>query len=667
MKDIPPEFAHYAGSQDIPWDDIAVATKKRGRRKGSDPFESFTSAVIEIASEASMKEPSGTHTIAMGMEACLVRGRMPEALFLSTDSTEVSVLSLRAIALAALSDIEGLQQTLNSMEKLVSDKSSPADRVRLSTARVLTAAVERDTSVISCVMEFDNLLETYPEQVEDPLIETMFTLYVVGTLLREVSQTSRASRIADTLEQMAEKKGHRMFLALVENLRGNICNLQGDLSRAQEHYIRFKEISEELSFHMGEGMALNNLGTLRLNSLSLEEALQSFQDALVYMDTDIARQVTLVNLGTIAVLLGKQKEAEQYLKEAIRLEEKTRKGIVDGYAWYAIMLARQGKHSEVSKYLRQAASIGENSERPLQRGAFLLGKGICEAAAGKLDQALETLGSTLALAKDNSIFELLVQSELELARTHLQAYMEGSNRDNLAKAAYHLGDVIQLSKEQGLHSLYAYSLVLRSDVMRLAGKQLEAKGDLERALSLASFVKDTRMEQQAQERIKRLPEPVVPLDEAGQAGIIESLDRLSAFKPLGQMKEVPRPQLHVLLALRRDSGLPEFLYQFGSQIDMDSTIMSGFISAISSFSNSLMGNIGLLRSINHEGFVLMMEYTASRIVTLIANEESFDVRYRLHSFAERFESQYPPVEGRDEVDASEYTDAEELVREIFSE
>ncbi len=666
MKDIPPEFAHYAGSQGVPWDEILASAKKRGRRKGSNSFEAFTSAVIEAASEASMKEPSSTSMIAMGMEACLIRGRLPEALFLSTDSSEVSILSLRAIVLSALSDVEGLRQTSGIMEKLVTDSSSPRDRIRLSTVKVLTAAAERDTSVISCVMEFDNLLETYPEQVEDPLVETMFTLYVVGTLLREVGQTSRASRIADTLEQMAERKGHRMFQALVENLRGNICNLQGELARAQEHYIRFKEISEALSFHMGQGMALNNLGTLKLHSLSLEEAMQSFANALVYMDTDIGRQVTLVNLGTIAVLLGKQREAEQYLKEAIRLEEKTRKGIVDGYTWYAILLARQGKHSELGKYLRQAAAIGENSEKPLQRGGYLLGKGICEAAAGKLEQAAETLESTLVLAKENSIFELLVQSELELARTHLQAYMEGSNRDNLAKAAYHLDDIIQISKEQGLHSLYAHSLVLRSDVMRLAGKQLEAKGDLERALSLANFVKDARVELEAQERIKRLPEPVAPLDELGHAGLTESLDRVSAFRPLGQMKQVPRPQLHVLLALRRDSGLPEFVYQFGSSIDMDSTIISGFISAISSFSDNLMGNIGLLRSINHEGFVLMMEYTPSRIVTLIANEESFDVRYLLHSFAERFESQYPPVPGRDEVDVSEYADAEELVREIFS-
>ncbi|MHA2321250.1 MAG: tetratricopeptide repeat protein [Candidatus Thorarchaeota archaeon] len=285
-KKVPSEFVGLFEDNQIPWDEIIERAKKK-RKKSTSYFEVFTDVVVDLATKESMKEDSNSSILVLGLQACLVRGRLAEALFLSTDSDEIRVLSLRAVVLFVLSDVEGLRNVLSSIESKVSEKSLPVDQVRRSSARVMLAAAERDTNVIVCVMEFDNLLEENPEQVEEPIIETMFTLYVIATLLREVGEADRASRIVNTLEKMAKSQKHRMFTALVENLKGHICNFQGDLDKAEKHYLKLQKISEKMSFDLGIAMALNNLGTLKINSLRFEEALDLFQRSYEMMNVDM--------------------------------------------------------------------------------------------------------------------------------------------------------------------------------------------------------------------------------------------------------------------------------------------------------------------------------------------------------------------------------------------
>jgi hypothetical protein len=118
--------------------------------------------------------------------------------------------------------------------------------------------------------------------------------------------------------------------------------------------------------------------------------------------------------------------------------------------------------------------------------------------------------------------------------------------------------------------------------------------------------------------------------------------------------------------LDRGSGLPVFVYHFDATLEMDSSILGGFISAITAFSDELLGDKALLRSINHEGFTVMMEYTSERIVTLIADEETFDVRYTLRTFGDRFNEEYPLDLDTRGIDTKEFYGADNLVKRVFS-
>jgi tetratricopeptide (TPR) repeat protein len=662
-KFVPSEFDSYSDDDSIPWDEIG-SEAARLQKKGTDSFQAITNIVARIASKESMNEHPNPRIIAAGIHACLIRARLAEALFMSTGSQDVEVLALRAIVLFVLSDIQGLREVSNRLDSLVTEDAPPSDQVRLSTVKVLLAALEQDTSVVMCIMEFDHLLETYPEQVDNPLIETMFTLYVVGTLLREIGQANRASRIVDTLEDMAKKKNHRMFLALVENLRGHICNLRGEFRQGEKHYVAFRTISESLGFKLGIAMALNNLGTLRLNSLLLEEGLDYFRASLELMEMESGRTVALANMGEISIILGHYEEAEKYLIEGIRLEEKTHTRVIELYTWYSIMLARMNKYEDSSKYLKISEKMASSSEKPMQKAAYLFAKGNYNASRNNYDDAISIYEDLLEVSRKEGIFEFLIRAELELAHTYLKAHQETKSADHLSKAGYHLNDLIQIAKEQGIQALYAEALLARSDMFIIAGQYFEAEGDIRRAFSIAQFIEDVRLEKEANARLK-LMASYTEISTLEETPVEKTLDRLSGFKPAaGKLREIPQPSLHTLITIDKRTGLPVFVHHFDEELKMDSVLIGGFITAIATFSNELLGQSGLLRSINHEGFTVMMEHNEFWIVTLIADLESFDVRYKLRTFAQVFNDEFRNIEANDgETDV--FHKAEGIIDIIF--
>ncbi|MCF2136379.1 MAG: tetratricopeptide repeat protein [Candidatus Thorarchaeota archaeon] len=660
---IPKEFAHYKDDPAIPWAEFTRAVEKK-IEMNNDEYIAFTDTAIDFATKECMKENQNKSVLSLGVEAALARGRLAEVLFLSSDIEDTHILALKAIALFVLSDIAGLRETKQIIEKIISEESPVDDQVRLSTVKILLAAAERDTSVIICVMEFDNLLETYPEQIENPLTETLFTLYVVGTILREVGEATKASRIADTLEDMAKKKGHRMMLALTENLRGNISHLVGNMRSAEEHYYRLKDQSRRLSFKLGVGMALNNLGSMMTYSLRLEDALECFEDALTYMNTDSARLVTLTNLGEIATLLGRYDEAEGYFKEALRLDLKTQRGLLQVYTLYCDLLSRLDRIDEAKEYLKQAEKLAKTTENPLEQCAYLHAKGIMDAAQGKYIEAIKIYEEELALAKKKNVFEMLIRSKLELARTYIHMYKKSHLSDLIDSAMYHLDDLAQIAKEQRMNSLRGRILLLKSDLLNLAGREFEARGYLERVLGIARFTEDNVMEAEATARLQRIEtHEELPID----TSFGKSFDRVSAFKHPGSPRQVHQPIIYALIAIDRKSGLTEFVHYFDEPLDMDSSIIAGFIAAVGSFSGQMMGSSGKLRSITHEGFTLMMEHTKMRIIVLIATDESFELRYRLREFAALFDTKFPPVADLEMVEPRRYKEASKIVNQLFTD
>ena len=652
---------HLRERESIPWQKIITEAGPRTDEEAY--FRAFTDTAIKLALKEREKEKCDHALLQLGMEACLIRSKFAEALEISNGIESVEVLSLRAVALSVISDAQGLAKVFTIMEKLVNEESSPSDQIRLATTKVFLAAAERDTSVIICFMEFDNLLDTYPDQVENPLTETMYTLYVVGNLLNIIGQMHRAERIAESLEEMAKSRGHRLFLALAENLLGTTHGLLGDYAKAEEHFQRLYELSKLLSFKLGIAVAMNNLGKIKLGLIELEEAFNYFLRAYEMMDMDAHKLYCLTNLGEISFLLGHPISALEYLEKAIQIDMLVGLGLVETYALKAIVHSRIGEQETAWGILRIAMQLAESSEKPKERVAVLHAKGVLMAGENKILQANDALQDALTIAKDNELLEWLIQIELEIVRINIGEFERTTEKSYLTLAEYHLENTIQIATEQELHALYMECLILRCETRLYRGKLFEAKGDLERAIVVARRLNNVEMERIISQRLEML-------NVTREGGIqlrpeLTSLimDRLSAFRPMEHPREIPQPEIHSLIVIGRFSGLPEFVHHFDDMLKLDSSLLSGFISVITSFSDEVLGKSGLLRSINQEGFTLMLEHTPNRIVILVANQETFDIRFKLHKFAQMFESTYP--QSSETIRPKDYMAAKALIEEVF--
>ncbi|MDF1539061.1 MAG: hypothetical protein P1Q69_09165 [Candidatus Thorarchaeota archaeon] len=659
---VPKEFAHLLNRESIPWGKILTDTETRMNGEVQ-AFEAFTDAAIALAKRECKKKKPNSDVLILGLEACIDRGKFAQGLALSDCSDDVAVLSMRAIALSTISDADGIGEILNKLETVINDNSSLEERIRLISTRILLGALKKDEGVIASIIELDSLLESNPNQLESPIPEAVYAMYVTGVLFCHVGELERALNVALFLETAAHTNDRQTVLILSENLRGRISSQQGHFHEAEIHYKRILRISRGIASRVGLGIALNNLGSLMLNAIRLEDALEYLQEAMQYLEMDAHRVFVLANMGEITTLLGRHEESIEFMSEAVKLNHDTGVEIIEPYTWMVILLTRTGNLEGVGEYLEKAKRLSSASDSPKDKAAYYHAKGVFEGAGKKTSASIKSLSRAMKIAKDNNLFEWLIRSILAIVRTYLGAFSRSKKEEYLVNSAYHLDNLIQIAKEQEMNSLRAEALLLRSEIRIHGGDTLGAEDDLERIAGLAAFLENERLESTAKQRLKSLSKPT-DLPSSPDSVIDVNMDRVEGFHPVREMQDVPSPEVHALIALGRASGLPEFVHYFDEKLEMDSSILSGFISAITSFSGELMGGSGLIRSISQEGFTLMMEHTSSRIVTLIVSQETFDIRYKLHEFAKIYDETFPA--SYDSVVTSEYSAANELLYSIFS-
>ncbi len=660
-QEIPREFTHLTRMETIPWTKLLQSTEK-SIQKGVVPFKAFTDSAISLAKKEKKKKYQNLDILTLGIEACIAIGLFEEGLEITEGINDFKISCLRSIAAFTISDTKTMKKLLKITESLAPEEPSIIDEIRLLSGRIMYGAAAQDEEVIGHIIEFDSLLNQNPSLLENPFTELLFTIYVIGVLFSEVCEYERALKTSSVLEKVGRSDDWKTALILSENLKGRITNRQGDFLAAETHYKRILEISKELGHQLGLGIALNNLGSLMLNSIRLEEALEYLQQANEMFESDAHRIRFLINLGEITTLLGQYDQSQEYMQQALALDKKTGIGIVEAYTWMVVLLTKTLDFHSAKVHLQTAKKLADASNNPKDKSAYFHAKGVLESAMDNIEDATQSFEESMKFSKPNRLLEWIIRALLDLIRTYLKAYQISEKNACLSNAAYHLDDLIQIAKEQKLHSLNAEALLLRSDLRARAGGVDEAKNDLERVAGLAAFLDNVRLEKIVAEKRAALSTEVAGTIDLGYSSIDKVLDRVAGFHPSRELQDVPQPTIHVLIAINKSSGLPEFVYHFDELLEMDSSMLSGFISAITSFAGEMMGS-GVIRSINQEGFALLLEHSSKRIITLIASEETFDIRYRLHEFADQYEQTFPP--SKEGVVTSEYSAATELVSDIF--
>lgn len=125
----------------------------------------------------------------------------------------------------------------------------------------------------------------------------------------------------------------------------------------------------------------------------------------------------------------------------------------------------------------------------------------------------------------------------------------------------------------------------------------------------------------------------------------------------------PTPVIEGIYIVNTD-GIALYSQSFG-EVKVEPLLISGMLSAITSFVKETTSSQQYLQAIDHGDVVLMIEYGDGFFVTLLANRETPELRMRLREFVKRFQEQYGEVLKRWSGDPSEFEGTEQLIKEIF--
>ncbi|KAM8883413.1 protein O-mannosyl-transferase TMTC1 [Synchiropus picturatus] len=194
----------------------------------------------------------------------------------------------------------------------------------------------------------------------------------------------------------------------------NYANFLKDSGRHQE---AIRHYTTALSLYPRHASAMNNLGTL---THSAEVAERYYRKAL---DTNPQHNRALFNLGNLLKSQGKEKEAEDLLKESLRHGPH----FADAYSSLASLYAEQRRFAEANEvYVKGIENCPDSSDLHNNYGVFLVDTGQGELAAEHYQQAVRlkpahyvamvNLGRLLRSSNENKEAESWYKRALQVTR-----------------------------------------------------------------------------------------------------------------------------------------------------------------------------------------------------------------------------------------------------------
>lgn len=125
----------------------------------------------------------------------------------------------------------------------------------------------------------------------------------------------------------------------------------------------------------------------------------------------------------------------------------------------------------------------------------------------------------------------------------------------------------------------------------------------------------------------------------------------------------PTPVIEGIYIVNAD-GIALYSKSFG-EVKVEPLLISGMLSAITSFVKETTSSQQYLQSIDHGDVVLMIEYGDGFFVTLLANRETPEIRMKLREFVKHFQEKYGEILKRWSGDPDEFENVNKLVSEIL--
>lgn len=271
------------------------------------------------------------------------------------------------------------------------------------------------------------------------------TIIFLMTTLFCFSQNKMLDSLADAINNYKEIDTNYV------NLRIKYVSRKMFLTPADTTWMAYNQktldISKQLNYPKGIGIAYNNLGIIQHYFLSDPlKGLEYYQKSYDVFATEPKFQKyevgVLTNIGLINL---EQQEFEKALKSfKALLVNPENKGIFNTQFYIGNVYGEQKKLDSSIYYYKKALVGAEQSKRPLYIANIKTNLGLVQTNAGFLEEGLKTTTEVLDLIENHNIEGLRVTAYTNAAEVYLQ-------NNDIEKAEYYATNSLKLNK--GLNSL----------------------------------------------------------------------------------------------------------------------------------------------------------------------------------------------------------------------
>ncbi len=240
------------------------------------------------------------------------------------------------------------------------------------------------------------------------------------------------------LDGFAKSANVRAWMRTV-NLAGAAAFELGQIDDAEQLFQIALESSNRTGDHLTGGRALNNLALVASMRCDWAAAMRYYTLAMpAYERSASVRGLAECSHNIAATLLesGDLEQAEEWERRAMELAQETGNERLRAFALGGrteILLRRRDFALSIAIGQQAVAAFRELHDQSSEAHALRL-IGQAEHAQGRLDAAMETLTSAIALAESSSVIRIVAECHLARARLYIDLQRDDAARNDLEAA-----------------------------------------------------------------------------------------------------------------------------------------------------------------------------------------------------------------------------------------
>jgi tetratricopeptide (TPR) repeat protein len=500
------------------------------------------------------------------------------------------------------------------------------------------------------VKEFESYVETINEKTYGITFYQSFIYATISFWIRELGELQKAKYYNELAEQKILHDNHSLVNAWILNNKGAFAINEGDfklaLDRFQEAYKNWCQTNN----NQGMAFALNNIGVIK-NSMGLfkdaREAFLESKEIHKYATGSDYRLITYSNLASTFKAEGKFDEALRIIEEGIQLEKKNKKATLDSLYLLSEkidILIEMNLINNANKNLKMMRKTIEELQADSFTPMYYFYKGIIESKQMNFGLAKRHLYHTLSIASlSNDTYRLVLKAEMEYLRLLVQSFKIESTQEDLERAFTVVDNLLQATREHNFQPAKYDLMIIKANLLLMINRSEQATKLLNEVLEgtdkleLKTITKKAQsiMDNIISEKLARTP--MQQSDELLDY-ITRSSSSILNFNLLSRQQILESKIYGVLVSTTE--GIPIFSEFYDESINNDDVLISGLLSAVSTFTRDLSKreNLGILKSIQHENITILLERIATGMtIAFLADRDTHNLRIKLMQIANNVE------------------------------